>query len=142
MSKSSKLMIGFGLFLIGCGFLGWAAAGFTAKAKTAILSGGMSGLMMIAMGFMATSSRPIPAAVGRNGGLALPVFFTAVFSWRAMVGWQAYAAGQPWTQRASFTLPESPVKGLELVRGGCRTSFGSPNTARATSSGRIGGATA
>lgn len=95
MPKSSKLMIGFGLFLIGCGFLGWAAAGFTAKAKTAILSGGVSGLMMIAMGLMAASSKPLPSAIGRNGSLALPVFFTAVFSWRAAVGWQAYAAGQP-----------------------------------------------
>ena len=95
MSKPSKLMIGFGLFLIGCGFLGWAAAGFTAKAKTAILSGGVSGLMMIGMGLLAASSKSIPAVIGTNGGLALPVLFTAVFSWRAVVGWQAYAAGQP-----------------------------------------------
>lgn len=95
MPKSSKLMIGFGLFLIGCGFLGWTAAGFTAKAKTAILSGSMSGLMMVAMGILSASLKPMPAAIGRYGGLALPVFFTAIFSWRAVIGWQAYAAGQP-----------------------------------------------
>ncbi|MBI4376485.1 MAG: hypothetical protein HY549_08550 [Elusimicrobia bacterium] len=95
MPRSSKLMIGFGLFLVACGFLGWAAAGFTAKAKTAILSGSMSGLMMVAMGFLSASSRPMAAAIGKNGGLVLPAFFAAVFGWRAIVGWQAYSAGQP-----------------------------------------------
>lgn len=95
MPKSSKVMIGFGLFLVGCGFLGWAAAGFTAKAKTAILSGGMSGLIMIIMGLMSASSKPISTTIGANGGVAFPVFLSAVFSWRAAVGWQAYAAGQP-----------------------------------------------
>lgn len=95
MPKTSKLAIGFGLFLIAAGFLGWAAAGFTAKAKTAIMSGSISGLMMIALGFMAASAKPTLAAIGRNGSLVLPVLLTAVFSWRAVVGWQAYAAGQP-----------------------------------------------
>lgn len=95
MPRASKLAVGFGLFLIACGFLGWAAAGFTAKAKTAILSGSMTGIMMIAMGVMASSSKPGLAAIGRYGSLGLPVFFTAIFSWRAAIGWQAYAAGQP-----------------------------------------------
>lgn len=95
MPISSKITIGFGLFLIACGFLGWATAGFTAKAKTAILSGSMSGLMMIAMGYMAASSKPTLAVIGRNGSLVLLIFFAAVFGWRAVVGWQAYAAGQP-----------------------------------------------
>lgn len=88
-------MIGFGVFLVACGLLGWAAAGFTAKAKTAILSGGMSGGLMIGSGWLA--SRPSLRArnIGRAAGTALPLLFTGVFSWRSIIAWQSVAAGAP-----------------------------------------------
>lgn len=95
MPRTPKIAVGFGLFLIACGFLGWAATGFSAKGKTAILSGSLTGAMMIAMGLLSASSRPRAAAIGSGGALALPAFFAAVFGWRAAVAWQAYAAGQP-----------------------------------------------
>lgn len=88
-------MIGFGLFLGACGLLGWAAAGFTAKAKTAILSGGMSGGLMVVAGLLASRESPLARRIGRGAGTILPILFGGVFSWRAIVGWQAVGAGEP-----------------------------------------------
>jgi len=88
-------MVSFGVLLAVCGLMGWAAAGFTAKAKTAILSGSVTGGLMVLMGLLSASQGPAKAAAGRIGGTVLPALFTTVFTWRAGIAWQAVAAGQP-----------------------------------------------
>lgn len=95
MTKSSKIMIGFGIFLVACGLLGWGAAGFTAKAKTAILSGAVTGILMASMGLLASSSQRVLAVAGTVGGIVFPALFAGVFGWRGVIAWQAHAAGQP-----------------------------------------------
>lgn len=95
MPFNARWMIGFGFFLVACGLLGWAAAGFTAKAKTAILSGATCGGLMIGSGYLASRSTPRARNIGRGAGTLLPLLFSGVFSWRAIIAWQATAAGQP-----------------------------------------------
>lgn len=94
MPTTSKIMLGYGLVLAACGVLGWAAAGFTAKAKTAILSGAVTGAAMVAMAFLSSSQGAL-ASAGHWGGRVLPVLFLGVFSWRASIAWKAHLAGQP-----------------------------------------------
>lgn len=92
---ASNWLIGFGVFLILCGFGGWAASGFSAYAKTAILSGSVCGALMIVAGVLARKPGPGPRRIGLLMGLVLPLIFCGVFTWRAIVAWQATAAGQP-----------------------------------------------
>jgi hypothetical protein len=95
MPRYAKVMIGFGVFLAVCGFLGWALTGFEARAKTAILSGGITGATMIAMGFVSASPSHKLKMIGIHLGMVLPLVFGGVFVWRASVGWKAVAAGMP-----------------------------------------------
>lgn len=89
-----KLLIGFGVFLVVCGVLGWGATGFSERGKTAIMSGSMSGMIMLACGLAATL-KPSLAVAARWTGLVFAVMFAGVFSWRATVAWLAVGAGEP-----------------------------------------------
>ena len=95
MVKVPQCMIGFGAFLAACGFAGWAAAGFTAKAKTAILSGSVSGALMIAAGWLAGRSTPGLRRAGVILGIAAAALLAAAFTWRASVAWALHARGEP-----------------------------------------------
>jgi hypothetical protein len=95
MMGLAKLMIGYGVVLIVCGLLGWASAGFAAKAKTAILSGAISGLVMIGCGWLSSLAPGAARTLGRTLGPILPVLFAGVFTWRAAIVWRAWAAGEP-----------------------------------------------
>ena len=95
MPKHAKIMIAFGGVLILCGFLGWASTGFEARAKTAILSGSVCGMLMIISGWLSGRPNPGNARIGFNIGVILSALFSGVFTWRGVVGWTAYAAGQP-----------------------------------------------
>lgn len=87
-------MIGFGLFLVASGVLGWAAAGFAAEAKTAILSGAVSGGLMLACGaLVARGPRGLARAAGA-AGTALPIVFAGAFAWRAIVAWMETFGGE------------------------------------------------
>jgi predicted neutral ceramidase superfamily lipid hydrolase len=88
-------MIGFGIFLAACGLAGWAAAGFTAKARTAILSGSMSGLLMVVAGLLAASNHLALRKIGTIAGTVLSMLFAAVFAWRASVAWADTLQGGP-----------------------------------------------
>ena len=95
MVTRAQRMIGFGIFLAICGLLGWAAAGFTLKAKTALLSGSICGSMMIGCGWLLGRQHPWLSGAGNIGGTFLPLLFSAVFTWRASIAWMAWADGQP-----------------------------------------------
>src|SRR5688500_11626035 len=79
----------FGVFLIVCGFVGWAASGFSAYARTAILSGSVCGASMIIAGLLLRYGRAGARTAGLWMGRGLPVLFLGVFIWRAAVAWGA-----------------------------------------------------
>lgn len=54
----SKVLYGYGSFLIAGGLLAFAMSGFEARAKTAILMGCGCGLVMIMMGYFGSTTRP------------------------------------------------------------------------------------
>jgi hypothetical protein len=93
--QHAKWMIGFGLFLVAAGFLGWAATGFAAYAKTAIVSGSVTGGLMLACGFLSGRTSGWLARAGRVAGSVFPALFAGVFLWRASVGWREVVAGEP-----------------------------------------------
>ncbi|MEM9490972.1 MAG: hypothetical protein AAGC55_17620 [Myxococcota bacterium] len=95
MSTRAKYMIGFGIFLAVCGLFGWAAAGFTAKAKTALMSGAVCGGAMIVCGWLLMRSHAWLSAIGSVAGTVFPLLFCTVFTWRASIGWLAWIDGQP-----------------------------------------------
>ncbi len=94
MPAYAKWMFGFGLFLVVSGFVGWAATGFASEAKTAILSGSVSGGAMIACGLLSARAGRL-ARAARRAGTVLPFVFGAAFVWRAAVAWSEVAAGEP-----------------------------------------------
>jgi hypothetical protein len=87
--KPGKLLIGYGSFLMLCGVAGWAAAGFTAKAKTAIASGSVTGLLMIALGVAALKLAPAGSRLAAWAAVGFATLFTGAFVWRASVAWGA-----------------------------------------------------
>jgi hypothetical protein len=95
MPRHAKLLFGYAAFLVVCGFLGWAASGFTEKAKTAILSGSATGGIVFAVAFLSTRRHALLASAGRGLGVFFPLAFGGVFIWRATVAWQDVAAGEP-----------------------------------------------
>jgi hypothetical protein len=72
-----SLLIFYGLFLIICGISALVFIG--AKAKTAVMSGGISGATAIGIAYAATQG----FAYARYFGLVLCLLLFAVFSWRA-----------------------------------------------------------
>lgn len=88
MKKNASILIGYGLFLILIGLLGFLSN--PEKAKTALMSGGTFGLLSIGLGFLALKgwSKARPIALG------MCLFLGVVFIWRSSVSWMAVAGGQ------------------------------------------------
>ena len=82
-------MILYGSFLIVMGVIGYLSN--PEKAATAVLSGGTFGALSIAWGVLLRRG----VQVARWGALATTALLTAVFSWRATVGWLAVLEGNP-----------------------------------------------
>jgi hypothetical protein len=89
------LLLRFGLFLIVCGLLGWAATGFSDRGKTAIASGAMSGMIVLACAVLVGMGRPLLRRVGYFAAVGFTLLFGAAFAWRGTVGWLAVASGEP-----------------------------------------------
>ena len=77
MVHLTPLLYFYGTFLIVCGIVSVAFIGL--KAKTALLSGSMSGVLALACGY--GLSMDMPAA--RIGGMLLSAMLFIVFSWRS-----------------------------------------------------------
>lgn len=91
-----KYVIGYGLFLIIIGLLGFASN--PEKAKTALMSGGMFGTLSIIWGVI--MAKGIPWA--RYAAIVTTSLLAVVFGWRAWMGWQAVFAGEPKLVAASL----------------------------------------
>ncbi|MCH8475639.1 MAG: hypothetical protein LAT55_10480 [Opitutales bacterium] len=92
----SKWYIGYGLFLAACGIAGYASN--PEGAKTALMTGPGFGAIMVVLGILFNS---LPKAVWW-AALGFTLLLTAAFSWRATVGWQEVAAGEPKVFTASL----------------------------------------
>jgi len=85
-----RWFIGFGVFLILCGILGYASN--PSAAKTALISGGTFGGLSALWGiWMVKGGRLLPFMAATLTTLML----CAAFTWRAIVSWQAVTNGQP-----------------------------------------------
>ena len=87
MKNTAIALAGYGAFLILIGLLGYLSN--PEKAKTALISGGTFGLLNIGLGILAGKGwrRALPIA------LVVAAMLAAVFAWRSIVTWQAYAGG-------------------------------------------------
>jgi len=87
MKTTGRILAGYGAFLILIGLLGYLSN--PEKAKTALMSGGTFGMLNIGLGVLAIRGwrRAVPVALG------LVVMLSAVFTWRTIATWQAFAGG-------------------------------------------------
>jgi hypothetical protein len=95
MPSYSKVMIGFGLFLIIAGFAGWAATGFEPRGATAIASGAITGALMLLMAWLSAQPKGLAKNFGIHAGFVLALIFGLVFTWRGLVGWGILGDGEP-----------------------------------------------
>lgn len=103
--------IGFGLFLLLCGVLGYASN--PAGAKTALISGGTFGGMCILWGILMFKTK---SSVAYYAAGATTLLLLGAFLWRSTVTWQAVAEGEP--KRFAAGLLTTMLAGslLSLVR--------------------------
>jgi hypothetical protein len=94
--KSPRIMFAYAAFLVVCGLLAFAMAGFTAKAKTALIVAGVTAAPMIIAALLARMihRRRTLGMIGIHVGLALPVLFTVGFVIQGWKSWQLYQSGQ------------------------------------------------
>lgn len=85
--KNGKVLIGYGVFLIVAGLAGYLSN--PEKAKTALMSGGLFGVIQIVLGVIAMNGRMLVAKIG----LGVCVFLALTFAWRATVSWMAVMDG-------------------------------------------------
>lgn len=77
MEVLTSLLTFYGLFLIACGIIAVAFIGM--KAKTALASGGTSGLVVLFMAYLTGHGN----LLGQYGGLIVALVLSGVFAWRA-----------------------------------------------------------
>jgi uncharacterized membrane protein (UPF0136 family) len=92
----SKWLIGYGIFLFLCGLAGYLSN--PEKAKTALMSGSVFGGLSVLWGFLLSKGM----GFAKWAALATTLMLCAVFSWRSIVSWQAFADGEPKAFAASL----------------------------------------
>ena len=89
MSFTGRWFLGFGIFLIVCGAVGYLSN--PAGAKTALISGGTFGGLSAIWGLLMMKG----FAWAKVAAWVSTLLLVAAFAWRSAVGWMAYAAGEP-----------------------------------------------
>jgi len=120
MKSVRKIGLAYGAFLIAAGVLGWASTGFSARGKTAILSGLLTGLVIWALVMV---SRRGPAAIQSPTHwlmLAFTLLFAGTFTWRSVVAWQGVLQGSPKIATATLLSVMAVVSLITVVELGRR----------------------
>ena len=89
MSFVGRWFVGFGIFLILCGVAGYLSN--PAGAKTALISGGTFGGLSAIWGALMLKG----LAWAKIAAWVSTLVLVAAFAWRSIVGWMAYASGEP-----------------------------------------------
>lgn len=89
MNFCGRWFVGFGIFLILCGVAGYLSN--PAGAKTALISGGTFGALSALWGVLMIRG----FAWAKLAAWVSTLVLVAAFTWRSIVGWMAYAAGEP-----------------------------------------------
>jgi uncharacterized membrane protein (UPF0136 family) len=89
MSFSGRWFVGFGIFLILCGVAGYLSN--PAGAKTALMSGGTFGGLSVVWGVLMLRG----FVWAKIAAWVSTIVLAAAFTWRSVVGWMAYAGGEP-----------------------------------------------
>jgi len=89
MNSTGRWFVGFGVFLILCGVAGYLSN--PAGAKTALMSGGTFGGLSALWGVLMLKG----LRWARIAAWVSTSVLVAAFAWRSIVGWMAYASGEP-----------------------------------------------
>jgi uncharacterized membrane protein (UPF0136 family) len=108
-SKTGKLMMQYGIFLIAAGAVGFLSN--PEKAKTALISGGTFGALSFALGVMMKRG----AAWSLTAARVLTLLLSGVFVWRAWASWSAYAGGQSGKFTAGLIITTMCVASLAML---------------------------
>jgi uncharacterized membrane protein (UPF0136 family) len=108
-TKSQALFI-FGTYLILAGLAGYLSN--PEKAKTALLSGGLFGVLSLVCGLLLIKGRSWANLIG----LGLCAMLSITFLWRATVGWTAVFNGQSEKLFASALISSMLVGALMTLR--------------------------
>ena len=104
-----KWTIGYGLFLMAIGAIGYASN--PEKAATALISGGTFGTLSMLWGWLMTRG----LKWSRWAAVATTGFLVLIFSWRASVSWCAYAAGASEKLIAATLITTMGVASLAML---------------------------
>jgi hypothetical protein len=88
--KSPAILYVYAAFLAACGLVAFAMSGFAANARTALIVGFGTAIVIAICAALAGMVHRNRAAgmIGIHVGLLMPLIFAILFGWRA---WQAYA---------------------------------------------------
>ena len=89
MKFAGRWFVGFGVFLFLCGVAGYLSN--PAGAKTALMSGGTFGGLSALWGVLMLKG----FGWARIAAWVSTFVLVAAFAWRSIVGWMAYASGEP-----------------------------------------------
>jgi hypothetical protein len=104
MEKSSKVMIGYGAFLVAGALVAISISGWD-RSKTALFSSGSAAVLMIAFAWLASMSAKPARAIGAHLGMLFPLIFAATFGWRLSLN-RAKPSAEEW-------LAQNPGKELQ-----------------------------
>lgn len=87
LPKKSRALNIYGAYLILAGLAGYLSN--PEKAKTALYSGSLFGILLLTCGFLLARKQPWAAKLG----FGLCALLSVTFAWRATVGWIAVSSG-------------------------------------------------
>jgi uncharacterized membrane protein (UPF0136 family) len=95
--RAARILAVHGIFLMIMGLVGFAASGFAAKSRTAVISGSISGSLLLLCAWLTASQVSRLRAIGAHAGMTILLLLSGVFCWRTVASIQkTLAAGLPW----------------------------------------------